>query len=119
MGGLGLEGFAADIVTSCEEARSAAALHDLEVIVLDIALPDGSGLDLLRDWRGSGLTTPILLLTARGLVEDRIGGLDAGAADYLSKQFDLMELAARLRSLQRSATALAQTRLTVERKGVG
>lgn len=111
--GLGLEGFTADIVTSCEEARSAAALHDHEVIVLDIALPDGSGLDLLRDWRGSGMTTPILLLTARGLVEDRIGGLDAGADDYLCKPFDLMELAARIRALQRRATGRAEALLTV------
>src|SRR3546814_7183599 len=101
------------IVTSCEEARSAAALHDHEVIVLDIALPDGSGLDLLRDWRGSGMTTPILLLTARGLVEDRLGGLDAGADDYLCKPFDLMELAARIRELQRRATGRAEALLTV------
>src|SRR3546814_14197948 len=89
------------IVTSCEEARSAAALHAHEVIVLDIALPDGSGLDLLRDWRGSGMTTPILLLTARGLVADRLGGLAAGADAYLCKPFALMERAARSRAFQR------------------
>src|SRR3546814_16238682 len=58
------------------------------------------------------MTTPILLLTARGLVEDRIGGLDAGADDYLCKPFDLMELAARIRALQRRATGRADALLT-------
>src|SRR3546814_17690659 len=91
-------------VCSSDLARSAAALHDHEVIVLDIALPDGSGLDLLRDWRGSGMTTPILLLTERGLVDASIGGPDAGADDYLFKPFDLMDQAARISELQRHTT---------------
>lgn len=111
--GLQLEGLTADIVTSCDEARAAAALHDHEVIVLDIGLPDGSGLDLLREWRLAGETVPVLLLTARNLVEDRIGGLDAGADDYLGKPFDLNELTARIRALQRRAAGHADSLLTV------
>lgn len=111
--GLGLEGLTADVVASCDEARAAVALHDHEVIVLDVMLPDGSGLDLLREWRTAGEITPILLLTACSLVEDRIGGLDAGADDYLCKPFDLMELAARIRALQRRSTGRADALLTV------
>ena len=111
--GLQLEGLTADIVTSCDEARAAVALHDHEVIVLDITLPDGSGLDLLREWRLAGETVPVLLLTARNLVEDRIGGLDAGADDYLGKPFDLNELTARIRALQRRSAGHADSLLTV------
>ena len=102
--GLPMEGLTADCVGTCEDARAAAASGDHSVIVLDIALPDGSGLDLLREWRAAGRTTPVLLLTARTLVEDRIDGLDAGADDYLGKPFDLGELAARVRALHRRAT---------------
>jgi two-component system response regulator QseB len=111
--GLGLEGLTADVVGSCDEARAAAALYDHEVIVLDVALPDGSGLDLLREWRAAGQTTPILLLTARNLVEDRIAGLDSGADDYLGKPFDLNELAARVRALQRRSAGHADSTLVV------
>lgn len=111
--GLGLEGLTADVVGSCDEARAAAALHDHEVIVLDVALPDGSGLDLLREWRAAGETTPILLLTARDLVEDRIAGLDSGADDYLGKPFALNELAARVRALQRRSAGHADSMLVV------
>src|SRR5882672_5318141 len=72
-----------------------------DVIVLDIMLPDGSGLDLCREFRAHGVLTPILFLTARGDVEDRIAGLDAGGDDYLKKPFALAELQARLRALGR------------------
>ena len=113
--GLGLEGFTVDVVTCCEEARAAASLRDHEVIVLDIALPDGSGLDLLREWRTAGYAMPIVMLTARSLVEDRIGGLDAGADDYLGKPFDLGELLARLDALVRRAQeARPETTLVVD-----
>ena len=111
--GLGLEGFTVDVVTCCEEARAAASLRDHEVIVLDIALPDGSGLDLLREWRTAGYAMPIVMLTARSLVEDRIGGLDAGADDYLGKPFDLGELAARIRALQRRSSGHADVFLII------
>ncbi len=99
--GLGLEGFETDVVTTCEDARAGAAAGDHAGIVLDIGLPDGSGLELLAEWRRKGVTTPVLLLTARNLVSDRVEGLDLGADDYLGKPFDLTELAARLRAMLR------------------
>jgi len=99
--GLALEGHTIDAVADCADAREAVAGFAHDAIVLDIGLPDGSGLDLLREWRRAGRATPILLLTARNMAEDRIEGLDLGADDYLGKPFDLGELAARLRALMR------------------
>lgn len=111
--GLQLEGVTADAVESCEDARAAlSSTH--EAIVLDIALPDGSGLDLLREWRRQGVTVPILLLTARNFVEDRVEGLDRGADDYLGKPFELTELAARLRALQRRAAGRAAASIRID-----
>ena len=111
--GLHLEGITVDAVAGCEDANAATATAQYAVIVLDIALPDGSGIDLLREWRRSGMTTPVLLLTARNLVDDRIAGLDAGADDYLGKPFDLSELAARVRALGRRVTGNPDTVLTL------
>lgn len=74
---------------------------DFELAIVDVMLPDGSGLDLCRAVRARGLTIPILFLTALGEVEDRIAGLDAGADDYLRKPFALAELRARVRALAR------------------
>lgn len=99
--GLALEGITVDAVGDGDHARAAVETHAHDAIVLDIGLPDGSGLDLVREWRASGRATPILLLTARNMAEDRIAGLDLGADDYLGKPFDLGELAARLRALAR------------------
>lgn len=107
--GLGLDGFEADAVATCADARAAIAGADHAAIVLDIGLPDGSGLDLLAEWRRAGVTTPIVLLTARNLVSDRIGGLDGGADDYLGKPFDLAELSARLRALLRRSAGRAES----------
>jgi DNA-binding response OmpR family regulator len=78
-----------------------ALTEEFDVIVLDLMLPDGSGLDLCREVRAQGVTTPILCLTARGEVADRVEGLNAGADDYLRKPFALAELHARLRALAR------------------
>ena len=99
--GLALEGHAVDAVADCADAREAVASFPHDVIVLDIGLPDGSGLELLREWRLASCATPVLLLTARNMTEDRVEGLDLGADDYLGKPFDLGELAARLRALTR------------------
>ena len=82
-------------------ASRLAAAEPFDVIVLDVMLPDGSGLDLCRELRHRGLNTPILVLSAKDAVSDRIAGLDAGADDYLRKPFALAELHARLRSLAR------------------
>lgn len=101
--GLGISGFNADAVESCAEADAVLRNHEFDALVLDLMLPDGSGLDVLKSMRERRDTTPVLLLTARDQVADRIAGLDAGADDYLGKPFDLDEVAARLRALVRRA----------------
>jgi two-component system OmpR family response regulator len=83
--------------------QALAGVHD--VVVLDVMLPDWNGLDLLRDLRREGLRAPVLCLTARGGVDDRVGGLDAGADDYLTKPFAFAELLARLRALLRRSAS--------------
>ena len=101
--GLAMSGFTIDAVDTVEDARAAARAWSYDAIILDIALPDGSGLELLGEWRGAEVTTPVLMLTARDATRDRIAGLDVGADDYLGKPFDLDELAARLRAIGRRA----------------
>lgn len=81
--------------------------EDFDVIVLDLGLPKMSGLDLLKSIRERHITVPVVILTARESVEDRVKGLDAGADDYLTKPFDLDELCARMRALQRRRKARA------------
>lgn len=99
--GLGLSGFTADAVGSLADARAALAHNEFFGIVLDIMLPDGMGTDLLAEIRAKGNMLPVLLLTARDQVRDRVAGLDSGADDYLGKPFDLDELAARIRAMLR------------------
>ena len=105
--GLAMNGFTVDAVETVDEARAAARAWSYDAVVLDIALPDGSGLDLLGAWRREGSKMPVLLLTARNATRDRINGLDLGADDYLGKPFDLEELAARLRAISRRAKGRA------------
>ncbi|NBJ10708.1 response regulator [Microvirga arsenatis] len=105
--GLGIHGFTVDAVASCGDARAALATAEFDAIVLDLMLPDGSGLDILRELRRRQDATPVLLLTAKDTVADRIGGLDSGADDYLGKPFDLDEVAARLRAISRRAAGRA------------
>ncbi|MFE0017744.1 response regulator [Mesorhizobium sp. NPDC059054] len=105
--GLGLAGWTVDAVTGCADARAALAVARFEAIVLDLMLPDGSGLDLLAEMRGAGDTTPVVLLTALDEIPDRIKGLDAGADDYIGKPFDLDELAARVRAAARRSDGRA------------
>lgn len=109
--GLAIEGFVADAVETIEDARHATEVVEYDAVVLDIALPDGSGLDLLDEWRRAGVVTPVLLLTARNAIRDRIEGLDLGADDYLGKPFDLDELGARIRAIGRRAKGVASTAL--------
>jgi len=98
---------AVDEAGTLARARTLAAIGSYDVVVLDVNLPDGSGFDLTRAWREEGAAWPILLLTARDDVEDRVEGLDAGADDYLVKPFAHTELLARLRALgRRSADTL-------------
>jgi DNA-binding response OmpR family regulator len=85
----------------CAAAAERLASEHFDVAILDVMLPDGSGMDLCRSLREGGCATPILLLTARGGVGDRVAGLDAGADDYLAKPFAIAELVARVRALVR------------------
>ncbi len=101
--GLGLAGFTVEAVSTCADASVALETSEFDAIVLDLMLPDGSGLDILGALRRRQSRIPVLLLTARDSVPDRIAGLDAGADDYLGKPFDLDEVAARLRALSRRA----------------
>jgi len=95
------EGFAVDVCGNGIEALSAPSATPFDVIVLDIMLPGRDGLSVLRQWRQQHKATPVLLLSARGEVSERVEGLDAGADDYLAKPFALVELIARVRALTR------------------
>jgi len=98
---LAKEGLATDLASDGEQALSMAAMVDYDAIVLDVMLPGASGFDICRQLRDRGSWSPVLMLTARDSVEDRVAGLDCGADDYLVKPFALAELHARLRSLTR------------------
>jgi two-component system, OmpR family, response regulator len=99
--GLVEEGYAADVARTGEEALWMARATPYDAIVLDVMLPGRNGLEVCRSLRESGVWSPILMLTARDGVEDKVSGLDSGADDYLSKPFSFAELLARLRALTR------------------
>jgi DNA-binding response OmpR family regulator len=108
--GLGRAGFTVDVVGLCADARAALAVTSYDAAIVDLGLPDGDGLGLLRELRTSGNRTPILVLTARDSVEDRVCGLDTGADDYLVKPFAMTELIARTKALlRRPGGALGMT----------
>ena len=104
-------GDAIDHVATAAAACSHVAAHVYDVLVLDIGLPDGDGIELLKSWRQQRNTTPVLVLTARLGIEDRVQSLDLGADDYLVKPFDIRELAARVRALARRAIPERTARL--------
>jgi DNA-binding response OmpR family regulator len=108
---LELEGHHVDLAGSLREAAAAMARPEpYALIVLDLSLPDGDGLDLCRRLRAAGNFTPVIMLTARGRAPDRVAGLEAGADDYLPKPFELDELLARVRSqLRRSSWSTQAT----------
>jgi two-component system OmpR family response regulator len=99
--GLTQEGLQADVAASGEDALWMSGAHDYDVIVLDVMLPGIDGFEACRRLRTSGIRAPVLMLTARDAVEDRVRGLDTGADDYLVKPFAFAELLARLRALAR------------------
>lgn len=99
--GLAQDGYAVDWVKDGSHADQALRTEKFDLVVLDVGLPKISGITVLQNMRDRGDTTPVLILTARESIEDRVKGLDSGADDYLTKPFDLPELLARLRALQR------------------
>ncbi|WP_334146822.1 response regulator [Hyphomicrobium sp.] len=104
------QGFRVLLAATCSELRERIATHKVDLIVLDVMLPDGSGLDMCRSLRGEGSTIPIILLTALKEEVDRIVGLEIGADDYLGKPFNPRELVARIRAvLRRQAEPQPQT----------
>ena len=111
--GLGEEGYAADLADRGEEALWMVRAVDYDVVVLDVMLPGADGFEICRRMRDSGVWAPVLMLTARDAVEDRVSGLDVGADDYLTKPFAFEELLARLRALTRRAPPERPTVLEV------
>ena len=98
--------WAVDVTPTCAAARQQLAMVPYDLAVIDVGLPDGDGFELCRALRREGNHTPVLLLTARNAVNDRVRGLDAGADDYLAKPFAVSELLARLRALARRPSAV-------------
>ncbi|MCR4379029.1 MAG: response regulator transcription factor [Rhodospirillales bacterium] len=111
--GLENDGFTVDGVGTISDAEVAIRTAPYDVVILDLGLPDGDGLDLLRDMRAGGSHIPVLVLTARDGVNDRVKGLNAGADDYLLKPFAVEELTARLRALLRRPDGALGLSLTV------
>ncbi|HEY4664190.1 MAG TPA: response regulator [Comamonas sp.] len=105
--GLELHGFTCDVANSAAAAQLLIAGSRFDGCVLDLGLPDGDGLQLLRQWRARGLTMPVLILTARSALEDKLEGFQTGSDDYLTKPFDLQELVVRLQALHRRAAGRA------------
>lgn len=105
--GLGRQGYAVDWLADGRDAVYQGASEPYDLIILDLGLPGKPGLEVLREWRNSGLSTPVLILTARGSWAERIDGLKAGADDYLTKPFHPEELALRIQALLRRAHGLA------------
>ena len=106
--------WAVDLATDGEAAIYQAAVNAYDAVVLDVMLPKRSGLEVCAELRRRGLRTPILMLTARDTVRDRVAGLDTGADDYLTKPFELEELLARLRALLRRGPEIAPDVITVD-----
>ena len=104
--GLREQSYAVDVAPDGEQAVYMASVHQYDLVILDIMLPVKDGYAVCRELRGGGFRGPILMLTARDAVDDRVAGLDSGADDYLTKPFDFKELLARLRALLRRATDL-------------
>jgi two-component system, OmpR family, copper resistance phosphate regulon response regulator CusR len=104
--GLREQAYAVDIAADGEQALYHASVNDYDLIVLDVMMPVKDGYAVCRELRAAGTRTPILMLTARASVDDRVAGLDSGADDYLAKPFDFKELLARLRALLRRPQAL-------------
>jgi heavy metal response regulator len=111
--GLSEYGYAVDLAGDGEEALAWVDVAQFDIVVLDVMLPVRDGIEVCRELRGKGVQTPVLMLTARDAIEDRVRGLDSGADDYLVKPFAFAELLARLRALARRERSASGSRLQV------
>jgi len=112
--GLREHAYAVDVAPDADAALEQVGANDYDLLILDVLLPGRDGLDLCRQLRAEGNAAPVLMLTARGGLDERIEGLDAGADDYLAKPYHFKELLARVRALLRRAPALASVILAVD-----
>jgi DNA-binding response OmpR family regulator len=106
------EGYAVDWLTDGSAAETALKVEEYDIVVLDLGLPKRSGIEVLNSLRGDNKDLPVLILTARDTVQDRVSGLDSGADDYMIKPFDIDELSARLRALIRRRGGRASPMIT-------
>src|SRR6195256_352430 len=111
--GLREQAYAVDVANTGEDALYQAAINTYDLVILDVMIPGRNGFEVCRELRKSGQRMPILMLTARDAVEDRITGLDHGADDYLTKPFEFRELLARLRALLRRSGELRPAKIAV------
>ncbi len=112
--GLEMEHYTIDIAYNGEDASEKIELNSYDLIILDIMLPKKSGVEVVRELREKKIETPVIMLTAKDTIEDRIAGLDAGADDYLVKPFAFGELVARIRALFRREKVVKSTRLEID-----
>lgn len=109
------EGFACVQASSAAEAQYSIGNYPCDLVLLDLGLPDGEGLSLLRDWRDKGLDLPIIIVTARADWQDKVSGLEAGADDYVTKPFQIEEVVARIKAALRRSRGRAQSRSDFQR----
>lgn len=109
--GLEQERYAVDVVYSGNEGYDLAATEDYDLIILDLLLPEMDGISICRELRKNKIHTPVLMLTAKGQIQDKVTGLDSGADDYLTKPFSFEELLARIRALIRRPKTAVQENL--------
>src|SRR5437868_15152725 len=107
------QSYAVDLTADGEDALYKASINDYDAVILDIMIPGRDGFEVCRSLRAEGLTVPVIMLTARDAVEDRIKGLDTGADDYLTKPFEVSELLARLRALLRRGHVIRPATITI------
>jgi heavy metal response regulator len=111
--GLREQGYAVDVTGDGDDALYKLSISDYDAVILDVMIPGRDGFEVCRDLRAAGVTVPVIMLTARDTVQDRITGLDSGADDYLTKPFAVAELLARLRALLRRGHVVRPTTIQI------